>query len=62
MGLIDLVRQAGATLVGCGIAIEKCFQGGRSADPRSGHPRGISRRHRIHERKMGSSSALTEVV
>jgi xanthine phosphoribosyltransferase len=30
MGLIDLVRQAGATLVGCGIAIEKCFQeGGR---------------------------------
>jgi xanthine phosphoribosyltransferase len=28
MGLIDLVRQAGATLVGCGIAIEKCFQEG----------------------------------
>ena len=27
-GLMDLVRQAGATLVGCGIAIEKGFQGG----------------------------------
>jgi xanthine phosphoribosyltransferase len=26
--MIDLVRQAGATLVGCGIAIEKCFQEG----------------------------------
>ena len=30
LGLIDLVRQAGATLVGCGIAVEKAFQpGGR---------------------------------
>lgn len=27
-GLIDLVKQAGATLVGCGIAIEKAFQPG----------------------------------
>lgn len=27
-GLIDLVRQAGAELAGCGIAIEKGFQGG----------------------------------
>lgn len=27
-GLIDLVAQAGATLVGCGIAIEKAFQPG----------------------------------
>lgn len=27
-GLISLVEQAGATLVGCGIAIEKGFQGG----------------------------------
>ena len=27
-GLMDLVRQAGATLAGCGIAIEKGFQGG----------------------------------
>ncbi|MGN1043057.1 MAG: xanthine phosphoribosyltransferase [Christensenellales bacterium] len=27
-GLIGLVRQAGATLVGCGIVIEKAFQGG----------------------------------
>ena len=27
-GLLDLVRQAGATVVGCGIAIEKCFQQG----------------------------------
>ena len=31
LGLMDLVKQAGATLVGCGIAIEKGFQdGGRS--------------------------------
>ena len=28
MGLIDLVNQAGATCVGCGIAIEKAFQPG----------------------------------
>ena len=27
-GLVDLVEQAGATLVGAGIAIEKCFQSG----------------------------------
>lgn len=27
-GLIDVVRQSGATLVGCGIVIEKGFQGG----------------------------------
>ena len=27
-GLIDLVEQAGATVVGCGIAIEKAYQGG----------------------------------
>ena len=27
-GLMDLVRQAGATLVGCGIAVEKGFQEG----------------------------------
>ena len=29
-GLCDLVRQAGATLVGAGIAVEKCFQPGGS--------------------------------
>lgn len=28
MGLIDVCNQAGATVVGCGIAIEKSFQGG----------------------------------
>jgi xanthine phosphoribosyltransferase len=28
MGLKDLVEQAGATLVGCGIAVEKAFQPG----------------------------------
>ncbi len=28
MGLIDICNQAGATVVGCGIAIEKAFQGG----------------------------------
>ena len=28
LGLIDLVNQAGATLVGCGIAVEKSFQPG----------------------------------
>ena len=27
-GLIDLIGQAGATLVGCGIVIEKAFQDG----------------------------------
>ena len=30
LGLIDLVEQAGATLVGCGIAVEKSFQPGRA--------------------------------
>ena len=30
-GLIDLIKQAGATLVGCGIVIEKSFQGGGDA-------------------------------
>lgn len=28
IGLIDIIKQSGATLVGCGIAIEKGFQGG----------------------------------
>ena len=28
LGLIDLVEQSGATLVGCGIAVEKAFQPG----------------------------------
>ena len=28
LGLIDIVKQAGATLVGCGIAVEKSFQPG----------------------------------
>lgn len=28
LGLIDIVHQSGATLVGCGIAIEKSFQSG----------------------------------
>ena len=28
LGLIDIVKQAGATLVGCGIAVEKAFQPG----------------------------------
>ena len=28
LGLIDLVNQAGATVVGCGIAVEKAFQPG----------------------------------
>ena len=27
-GLIDIVNQSGAHLAGCGIAIEKAFQGG----------------------------------
>lgn len=27
-GLVDLVRQSGATLIGCGIAIEKVYQNG----------------------------------
>ena len=31
LGLTDLVRQAGATLVGAAIAIEKGFQGGGDA-------------------------------
>ena len=28
IGLIDIIKQSGATLAGCGIAIEKGFQGG----------------------------------
>lgn len=31
IGLIDLIKQSGATLVGVGIAIEKGFQGGGDA-------------------------------
>ena len=30
LGLLDLIRQAGATCVGVGIAVEKEFQGGRA--------------------------------
>jgi len=37
-GLIDLVRQAGATLCGCGIAIEKGFQGGGARIRKQGIP------------------------
>ena len=29
MGLIDLVKQAGAKVAGVGICVEKSFQGGR---------------------------------
>ena len=28
LGLIDIIEQAGAVMVGAGIAVEKCFQGG----------------------------------
>lgn len=28
MGLLDIARQAGASVAGAGIIIEKCFQGG----------------------------------
>ncbi|MGN1052781.1 MAG: xanthine phosphoribosyltransferase, partial [Candidatus Scatosoma sp.] len=31
IGLIDICNQAGAVVVGCGIAIEKAFQGGGDA-------------------------------
>ena len=31
MGLIDIVSQAGASLAGCGVVIEKVFQGGGNA-------------------------------
>ena len=36
LGLIDIVKQAGATVVGCGIAIEKHFQEGGDIIRRSG--------------------------
>ncbi len=35
-GLIDLVRQAGASLIGCGFAVEKGFQSGGDALRRQG--------------------------
>lgn len=36
LGLIDIIRQAGAEIVGVGIVIEKGFQEGRSAIEKEG--------------------------
>lgn len=38
IGLIDLCRQAGATVVGCGAAMEKTFQGGADKVCQMGYP------------------------
>lgn len=42
-GLITLIESAGATVVGAGIAVEKAFQPGRCAHPRTRLPRGVAR-------------------
>lgn len=46
LGLSQLVRDAGATLIGAGIVIEKGFQQGATGCA-PGHPRRIPRRHRV---------------
>lgn len=53
-GLIDLVRQAGATLVGCGVAIEKAFEPG-GADIRS---RGIRVESLARVRSMSETDGI----
>ncbi len=40
MGLLDLAKEAGATVEGIGIAVEKGLPAGRRADPQQGHPAG----------------------
>ena len=45
---IDIVKQAGADVVGLGVAIEKGQQRGRQASPRSRIPSGVHRDYRRH--------------
>lgn len=49
MGLSKLVEDAGATLVGAGIVIEKAFQPGGDHDPRPRHPAGVPGPRQVHE-------------
>lgn len=48
-GLIDLIRSAGATVEGVGIAIEKGFQEGGQPDSREGHSCRVSGYRGKHE-------------
>ena len=48
-GLMSIVSQAGAELVGAGIAVEKVFRAGRHAS-RARRARGIAGAHRLHVR------------
>lgn len=48
-GLIDLIRSAGATVEGVGIAIEKGFQEGGASDSREGHSCRVSGYRGEHE-------------
>ena len=48
-GLIDLIRSAGATVEGVGIAIEKGISGGGASDSREGHSCRVSGYRGEHE-------------
>lgn len=45
---IDIDKQAGADVVGLGVALEKGAAEGRQASPRSGIPSGVHRDYRRH--------------
>ena len=49
-GLINLVQDAGATLVGAGICVEKAFQPGGDLIRGMGSPGGVPGAHQSHER------------
>ena len=51
IGLRALVEQAGAELVGAGIAVEKGVSGRRGRSSRAGRARGIPRAYRLHVRR-----------
>lgn len=61
-GLVDIVRQAGATLLGLGIAIEKGFQGGGDRAACAGRKRAVPCHHRAGRRKRHCVPGRTVIL
>ncbi|ARK29470.1 xanthine phosphoribosyltransferase [Halalkalibacter krulwichiae] len=60
LGLIDIVKQAGAKVAGLGIVIEKSFQNGREQLEKSGYR--VESLARIHSLENGKVTFVDELV
>lgn len=60
LGLIDIVKQAGATTAGIGIVIEKSFQDGRSLLEKDGYR--VESLARIHALENGNVTFVDELI